>query len=446
MAGASSISGLSSGLNTADIVDQLMQLEAVSQTRLQTQQNSEKSVQTALRALNTNTSVLASKAEALGKPATWQTLKATVTGTGVTAAATSSASASSFSVTVDRLAKTHQVALTDTAALTDVVAGSSIKLTTNDGTVHAISTGGGTLKEVAAAINAKSTETGVSATTVKVADGSYRLLTESTATGAKTSFTLTKGDGTALLGGSTVRAGEDAQISLGVGITATSSTNTFADITPGVTLTLAASATIGSAVSVKVAQDPSSVSSSVSDLVDQVNQLLTTIDSQTATKSDTAAAGVLVGDPTARTLRNQLLETVFGGTGSMSALGIQTDRYGKLVFNADTFKTAYAADPAAVAAKFTAGATPAADGWAARVARVTKAASNSTTGTITSAINGHTSSITTLGKGITDWDDRLALRRESLERQYTALETALSSLQSQSSWLSSQIASLPTYS
>jgi flagellar hook-associated protein 2 len=446
VAGASSISGLSSGLDTAGIIDQLMQLEAVPQTRLKTQQTAEQAIQAALRSLNTNTSLLGSKAEALAKPETWQTLKGTVTGAGVSVAVTAAASASSFSVTVDRLAKTHQVAFTNAAALSDVVAGSSVRLTTNDGTVHDISTGGGTLTEVAAAINAKSSVTGVTATTVKVADGSYRLLTESAATGAATSFTLTEGDGSDLLGGSTVRAGEDAQITLGVGITATSSSNTFADITPGVTLTLASSATIGSAVSVKVAQDPSSVSSAVSDLVDQVNQLLTTIDTQTATKTDTSAAGVLVGDPTARTLRNQLLETVFGGTGSLASLGIQTDRYGKLVFDADTFKTAYAADPAGVAAAFTTGATSDTGGWAARVAAVAKTASSPTSGTITASINGHATSIARLDKSITDWDDRLTMRRESLERQYTALETALSTLQSQSSWLSSQIASLPTYS
>jgi flagellar hook-associated protein 2 len=446
VAGASSISGLSSGLNTADIIDQLMQLEAVPQTRLKTQQTAEQAIQAALRSLNTNTSLLGSKAETLAKPATWQSLKGTVTGAGVSVAVTASASASSFSVTVDRLAKTHQVAFTNAAALTDVVAGSSVKLTTNDGTVHDISTGGGTLKEVAAAINAKSSETGVTATTVKVADGSYKLLTESTSTGAATSFTLTNGDGSGLLGGSTVRAGEDAQISLGVGITATSTSNTFTDITPGVTLTLAPSATVGSAVSVKVAQDPTSVLTAVSDLVDQVNQLLTTIDAQTATKSDTAAAGVLVGDPTARSLRNQLLETVFGGTESLASLGIQTDRYGKLVFDADKFKTAYAADPAGVAAKFTTGATPETGGWAARVAAVAKTASSSTDGTITASINGHATSIARLGKNITDWDDRLTMRRTSLERQYTALETALSTLQSQSTWLASQIASLPTYS
>ena len=47
-----------------------------------------------------------------------------------------------------------------------------------------------------------------------------------------------------------------------------------------------------------------------------------------------------------------------------------------------------------------------------------------------------------LNKSIDAWDDRLELRRATLERQYTALEKALSQLSSQSSWLTSQLDAL----
>ena len=444
----SSISGLSSGLDTASIIDQLMQLEAVPQTRLKTQQDTEKSVLTALRALNTDASLLASKAETLAKPATWQTLKATVTGAGVTATASASAIAASFTVTVDKLATTHQLGFATGAALTDVVtSGSSVKVTGSDGVAHDVSTGAGTLKDVVNAINASTADTGVTATAVKVADGSYRLLTESSTTGAASSFTLTNADGTDLLGGAVVRAGSDAQINLGLGITATSATNTFDEIVPGVSMTLGAGATVGSTATVKIAQDTSTVRSSVSDLVDQMNTLLTKIDTQTAGQTATTAAGVLAGDATARSLRSALLETVFGDTTtSMASLGIQTDRYGKLVFDGTTFDQAYAADPASVAAKFTTATPPATDGWAARVATAAKGASDPTTGTIGSAIAGRNTTIDRLSKSIEDWDGRLELRRATLERTYTSLETALNNLQSQGTWLASQIAALPSYS
>lgn len=443
----SSISGLASGLDTASIIDQLMQLEAVPQTKLSSQKDAENAVIKALRQLNTDTTLLASNAAKLAKADTWQTLKGSSTNGGVSVTVGATASPTSFSVTVDRLATTHQLGFTDAAGLTDVVSGSTVKLTSNDGTVHEIATGGGTLKELVAAINGSTGDTGVAATAIKVADGSYRLLVESTETGAASAFTLTDGDGTDLLGGAATRAGADAQVSLGLGITATSATNTFTDLAPGVSLTLGASAKAGDTATVTVAQNSSSVSSSVSALVDQLNSLLTSIDSLTAAKTATSDAGVLSGDPTARSLRSALLNTVFGdSTSSMAQYGIQTDRYGKVVFDADTFQKAYAADPAGVAAQFTTGATPESDGWAARVNAVAKSATDSYDGTITNAITGHTSTVDRLTKSIESWDDRLALRRTTLERQYTALETALSNLQSQSSWLAGQIASLPSYS
>jgi flagellar hook-associated protein 2 len=43
---------------------------------------------------------------------------------------------------------------------------------------------------------------------------------------------------------------------------------------------------------------------------------------------------------------------------------------------------------------------------------------------------------------IADWDTRLALRQQSLTQQFTAMETALSQLNSQSSWLNGQINAL----
>ena len=83
-----------------------------------------------------------------------------------------------------------------------------------------------------------------------------------------------------------------------------------------------------------------------------------------------------------------------------------------------------------------------ATGFAARVQAVAETASDKYDGTVTGAITTHTSTITRLNASIADWDDRLELRRQTLERQYTALETALSRLNSQSTWLTSQLESL----
>lgn len=430
---AASVSGLVSGLDTAAIIAQLMKLEAAPQNRLKTQQSTEKSALSALQALNSTVAALKTQAETLAKPATWQAMKGTVSGTGVTATVGAGAAASSFTVTVRSHAANHQVGFANAVALGDrVVSGSSITIT-HDGVAYDVPTAGGTLKELVDGINAKTADTGVTAVAVQAAGG-YRLLVQSTTTGAASEFSLAGLD-TAVLGAATVQQGKDAEISLGA-VTATSATNTFTDLVPGVTLKVDPAAAIGSTATVTVARDSDSVKESVKALVDKVNSLLTTLDAQTKPN------GVLSREPSARALRSDVLETVFGdGTTTMATVGIQTDRYGKLVFDEKVFDEAYAADPAGVAARFTTGTT---DGWAARVASVAEDASDGIDGTITSAITGRQSTIDRLQDSIDAWDLRLELRQATLTRQYTAMETALSRLTSQGNWLAGQLGSLPS--
>ena len=126
----------------------------------------------------------------------------------------------------------------------------------------------------------------------------------------------------------------------------------------------------------------------------------------------------------------------------MADLGLQIDRYGKLVLDEKVLAKAYEADPTRVAAAFGSGA----DGFAARVQQVAKSASEPYTGTVTSAIQGRNDGIKRLNDSVAQWDLRLEMRRSTLTRQFTALETALNQMNSQSSWLASQIDSLPTYS
>jgi flagellar hook-associated protein 2 len=433
----SSISGLASGLDTATIINQLMQLEAISQNRLKTQQSTQKSALSALQSLNTDVVSLAGKAEALAKPGAWQTLRATTSSTDVTATLGAAPTATSLLVTIKKLATAAQSTYSRATSLDASVVTGAVTLTAGDGSTYAIAAGSGSLTDLAAGINAA--QAGVLATTVRTGANTYQLQLTAAATGGATSaISLTNVD----LGTVDSGLGQDAEISVG-SITATSSTNTFTDLVPGLSLTLGDTAALDQNVSVKVARDDSAVKAGVKALVDQLNGLLTTIDTKTANAAGTTTKGVLAADATARSLRDALLSTVFGnGTTSMATVGIQTDRYGKVVLDETAFASAYAADPAGVAARFTSGATPATDGWAARLQRVANTASDPRTGTLTSAITGRQSSIDRLGDDIDAWDLRLELRRTSLTRQYTALETALSSLQSQGSWLAGQISSL----
>ena len=87
-----------------------------------------------------------------------------------------------------------------------------------------------------------------------------------------------------------------------------------------------------------------------------------------------------------------------------------------------------------------------ADGLGLRLQELAKRATNGTTGTLTLLAQGRETLVNDFKSRIADWDLRLAARKESLTRQFTAMETALSSLRNQSSWLSGQLASLPSSS
>ncbi len=439
-----SISGLVSGLDTASIIDQLMQLEAAPQNQLKTKQSAEQTVLGALQSVNSDFASLLTKATSLADPATWQTLKATSTSTDVSANLTPAATAGSFTVTVGQLATAAQTSYDGDHALTDtVVTGSPVTLTAADGTAHSVITGTGTLSDLAAGINAA--KAGVTATTVRTGTNTYRLLLTADTTGAASAISLSN----VALGNATASTGQDAQLTIG-GIPASSASNTFTDLVPGVNVTLGATAKAGTTSTITAAQDSSSVKDAVKGLVDQVNSLLGSIDAKSANGAGTSG-GPLAADSTVRSVREALAGTVFGtGNTSMASYGIQLDRYGKLVFDGAAFDKAYAADPTDVMKQFTSASTDPTlahpDGWAARVMAVAKAASDKYTGSITSAIKGANATIDELTKSIADWDDRLELRRTTLQNQYTALETALSSMQSQGQWLSGQIAQLPTSS
>jgi flagellar hook-associated protein 2 len=121
------------------------------------------------------------------------------------------------------------------------------------------------------------------------------------------------------------------------------------------------------------------------------------------------------------------------GGASPSTIGITITRTGSIELDASKFAAALAADPAKtqdVLAQIS-----------ARIADVAGEASNKIDGTITQRITSKQSSITGLQKQIADWDDRLAVRRTRLESVYAQMETALSALQPQSSWLTSQLSS-----
>ena len=105
----SQITGLASGLDTASIVSQLMQLEAQSQTRLKTQLATEQSSVASLQALNAKLAALVTEAGKLAGSTGWSPVKVTTSDAAVTVTGTEGAVPTNLSLSVTSLAKAHQV-------------------------------------------------------------------------------------------------------------------------------------------------------------------------------------------------------------------------------------------------------------------------------------------------------------------------------------------------
>lgn len=440
MAGAS-IGGLASGLDTANIIKQFMALEAIPQTKLKTQVGTEQTKVSALQRLNTALATLAASAKSLAESSTstgtWGALKATSSAAGITVTAGSNALPSTLTVTVDTVAKAASGSLSgitldpnSSFALTD---GGGAPVLDGEGDPIVFTTDGDpSYGELAAQINASSAKTGLQAVVVHGTSGDV-LQVRSTKTGAATDFSISNGAQT--LTGS---GGADGQISVN-GVAITNATNTYSNVVDGVALTVAADTAAGTTSTVTLERDASSRSNAVKGLVDAVNSVLDMIGTQSAVNgANPGSAGSLAGDGATRRAAQSLVEAVWPTDGtSLAQLGIQLDKAGRYTFDATKFAEAYQSDPDRVTS-----AIVGTGGLAGRVQSVASAASDKYTGYVTAAVNGRNSTIDRLNKDIAAWDNRLAIRRTSLERQYAALETTLSSLQSQSSWLSGQLSAL----
>jgi flagellar hook-associated protein 2 len=453
-----SVDGLVSGMDTTSIISQLMSVEAGPQNALKTKLSATQTNASAYRTVNTTFLAVTAAADAVLKPDLWTTTKATSSSSAnATASASTGALTGSLTFSVTQLATAHAVVNRNTAdtwtASTAAYGASSIQVfDKNNVSKGTIAIGGTqTVADAAKAINAS--PLGLTAAVVQISSTEVGLQVTATATGAASEFSLT-GAGTFTMNSQA----QDAKLSIGTinAYPVSSPTNTFSSVLPGTTIT-AVKADPATPVTVSVVADPDSIATKVSALVDAVNASNKTVKDYTSNAPGSTAA--LKGDYSVSSLGGALLDAVsfaVGKDGSPAKVGFTLMKDGTVVFDKTKFLAALKDTPA-LAQRMLAGApaqnpdgivgnlddVPAVTGIAARLRAVAVSASDATTGTLVSLANGQDSMVKDIKNRIADWDLRLAKRKETLTRQFTAMETALSSMKNQSNWLAGQISSLP---
>ncbi|NJC71803.1 flagellar filament capping protein FliD [Planosporangium thailandense] len=437
--GVGPIDGLISGMNTSQVIAQLMQLAAQPQANLKKQVSQENLVISAYQTVNTKMSTLMTAAQAFTPPnsltpvnPTWQAVKATSSDTSVTATATTGATAGSFTFDVTSLAKA-QVTTASVSSSGPVTTGSGLDVTAAGKTTHLDITDD-TADGVAKAINAA--KLGVTASVVTTTSGTV-LQFSGNSTGAANSFSIA-----GLASATTnITAASDATIVVGSGTAGayaiSSPTNTFGNVLPNVTLTVSKLTT---GATVDVTSDQDAVADKMQALVDAANAALAQINQYTSYNASTKTGGPLTGDFTVRQLQGKILSAVsngLSGYGSYKQFGVELTKDGTLTFDRDKFLVAYNADPSAVQ-------NAVSTGLAKTMNSIADGATHYGTGTLTTAIQSGQNQITELNKRISDWDTRLAVQQKALQTQFANMETALGTLKNQSTWLAGQIAGLPT--
>lgn len=448
------VDGLVSGLDTTTLINNLIKVDSIPQTLLKQKSARISDLQSAFQTLNSQLASLTEKAKAVAKTDSFQKFTAAGSTSAITATATTGARPGRLDLTVDRLA---QGQVTVSEQLTAWVGGTTLTIVTG-GESTEITAASASLDDIVAAINAS--DAGVQA--LKVAAGTdgtgteqYRIQYASRATGADSAFTIFDGDAAAVQGGTAadllagatqIRAAQDAQATLWAGTaaqqTVTSATNTFTALLPGVDVTAAETTT--EPVTLTVTRDDASLTAMAKGLVNSLNAVFGYIATNSAVTTDTDSSGKtattggrFTGNSTVSMVKDAVMRaaTMPVDGRSPSEIGISITRDGTIEFDSAKFSSALAADPARVEATVQA--------LAQRVTDAGEQASDKYDGTLTKILESQESQVKDLGERISDWDRVLADRRASLQRTYAALEVQLGQLNSQSSWLTSQLAALP---
>lgn len=450
-------SGIGSGLDIAGLVQQLVAAEAepverrlgLQEVRVQAKLSAFGSLKSAMSDFRDALETLRDLDSFLARTATSgneEVLLSTVTG---------SASPAAYDIEVVQLA-TAQKLTSGAFASADSTVGTGTLIVSAGAASFGVNidSENNTLEGIRDAINSASDNSGVAATIVNADSGSYLVLS-SEKTGVANTITVTQtgGDGGLaaleydVAGGQTslseIIAAQDALVRID-GLDVQSGSNSIADAIQGVTLDLV-SEQPGQTTTLRVENDETAARDAVTKFVDSYNELVATFDSATSFSAETEQSGPLLGDSTARSIRdairrelsNPSLEAAVFST--LSDVGVEQQFDGTLSIDDQKLTDALAQEFSRFGQLFAAD-----DGFAVRLYdRVEEYLSSD--GLLQSRTDGLDAQIEDIGRQREATTERLLALESRLLRQFNALDSLIGELTNTSNFLSQQLASLPGF-
>ncbi len=392
MAEDTTISGLSSGIDWATMVDQLIALESKPVELLLDKQDDLKLKRDAWTSIQTKLEALEAKSKSMDERDELLQMSASSTDTDVvTASANADANTAAHTIEINQLAQSHIMVHSDgsgegwaslnTSPLRTNASGTAIAGTfsydvydDDTGAVETFSvniSAGATLADLVSKINRSSDNPGVTASTIDDGGTTNPIHLVLTADNTGSLYTVTINDaGTnlGLLGATdafdsgnfvTTQVAQDAQIRVdgyppASWITRTS--NTVDDIINGVTFNLK-STTSGSTETINIQEDYTQMKQDIQDWVDVFNEVMIEISAKTRYDEENEIMGVLMGDSSASSVKSTLLTYASAAVPgleenatytNLSAIGIRVASGGQLTVNTTTLQEAMEEDLDAV--------------------------------------------------------------------------------------------------
>jgi flagellar hook-associated protein 2 len=424
-------SGLASGIDSSSLITQLVAAERSSADVL-TQQQSDLSTQKSIvGSLSSALSALATAARGMDLASELQPRAATTSDSHLTVAASAGAAATTHSIRVEQLARAQVTTSRTFATNTAGVLGTGGVTITTAGVAKSVSWDAtDTLDTIASKINDAST----GATASVLYDGTnYRLVLTAQATGTAAAPTFTdSGDGLSLANPTTKIDAKDAKLMID-GIEVTRSKNIIDDAVAGLTITaVSPHAAADPDASVGVSLDRDAVKAKIKALVSAYSSVNSALHVQLDYNGTKKGTNTLFGDATLRQLQGAIgtvMSNAYGDS-NLSTIGLNRDRDGNLTLDEAKLTSALTADPDAAAKLFVTG------GFTAAVTTLCDSYTRSGDGILagkTSSMDARSATLQTQIDRINSNADSLKTR---LETQFSALETAMSQLQSQAAYIS----------
>lgn len=451
------ITGLASGLDTNAIVNSLMAIEKQPLTRLQNQQTGLQALNQQLTTIQTALQGLATSAQGLGDPSLWSSSQAvTSTNSALVSASTTAARGAvvgGYAVGVSQLATSAQRTFTFTSP-------SAADTVTIDGQQISLSAGASAQDLVNAVNSNTKVDVWATVTGTDPTSGKPTVVLSDRATGAQTGSYIQASDTASALSEITAnaKAGQDAQYTVN-GVAGTSKSNTVTTAIPGVSLALGGLTTTSGPVTINVnppGPNSQGIQTAVQAFVSAYNTVIGQIQTQLSQRPSSSAPtqGALFGDPGLSSLLTRMRQAMYTagsglptGMASMLDIGVNTGAAtgsatpnqsavsGNLSLNAATLTAALTSNPSGVQGVI--------QSWSQSFSSLVNSEA-APGGAIDSRIQGDNSQISALSSQITNLNAVLTNKQAALTAQFAQLEAALSQNQSTSSWLTGQLASLPT--